>query len=267
MQSLTEVHNMAFKYNLSVHELMDFFCEQEYEGFTEQEIRAVEHRIGAKLPKAYRDFLLKYGEKGIYDAFDNLYNFLEDIITSYQIIDDIIDNLEEDFKDAIEYGNEEEYADNPYFSLWQLPREEWHTITQNYVLIGCDREGIVYEGYLLEDLLAGNPDPPLYLSLNDDFIEYKKWTDSTEPFLTEMIGETAFGHYNCDSYDSDRIASGNKTSIKELFTQIGADIDDRQLNVYGHIGTCFDTVSKTVYFYFEYERFQRVLRATKEDMF
>ncbi len=188
-------------------------------------------------------------------------------MTSYQIIDDIIDNLEEDFKDAVEDGNEEEYADNPYFSLWQLPKEEWHTITQNYVLIGCDPEGIVYEGYLLEDLLAGNPDPPLYLSCDDDFIEYKKWTDSTEPFLIEMIGETVFGHYNCDSYDSDRIASGSKASIKELFAHIDADIDDSQLNVYGHIGTCFDTVNEAVYFYFEYKRFQRVIRATKEDMF
>ena len=64
---------MAFKYNLSVHELMDFFCEQEYEGFTEQEIRAVEHRIGVKLPPAYRSFLLKYGGNGIYDACDSLF--------------------------------------------------------------------------------------------------------------------------------------------------------------------------------------------------
>lgn len=63
---------MAFKYNLSVHELMDFFCEQKYEGFTEQEIRAVEHRIGVKLPPAYRSFLLKYGGNGIYDACDSL---------------------------------------------------------------------------------------------------------------------------------------------------------------------------------------------------
>lgn len=256
---------MAFQYNLTVHELMDFFCEQEYKGFTEQEIRAVEQRISAKLPPAYRNFLLKYGENGIYDAFDNLHNNLEDIMTSYQIIDEILENLEEDFKDAIADGNEEEYADNPYFSLWQLPREEWHTITQNYVLIGCDREGITYEGYLLADLLAGIPDPPLYLSCDDDFIEYKKWTDSTEPFLIEMIGETAFGNYNCDSYDSDRRTSDNKASIKELFAQIGADIDDRQLNVSGHVGTCFDTKCEALYFYFEYEHFQRVLRVKKEE--
>ncbi|MDE7321424.1 MAG: hypothetical protein K2N73_01610 [Lachnospiraceae bacterium] len=155
-----------------------------------------------------------------------------------------------------------------------MPKEDWHTITQNYVLIGCDREGICYEGYLLD----GNPDPPLYLraclknhschlyndayasysplcvifapnsgyiaryapfiwhksptncdahlsesifqtrsSCDDDFIEYKKWSDSTEPFLIEMMGETAFDEYayNVDYYDPK-----NSISVKEIFAHI-----------------------------------------------
>ncbi len=47
---------MAIKYNLTLHELMDFLYGQDYEGFTEQEIQAVEHKIGVKLPTAYRNF-------------------------------------------------------------------------------------------------------------------------------------------------------------------------------------------------------------------
>lgn len=254
---------MAIKYNLSLHELMDFLYGQDYEGFTEQEIQAVEHKIGVKLPTAYRNFLLKYGENTIYNAFNDLFNSLEDIHTSYQIIDDILAGLEEDFKESIRTGNQEEYADNPYFTLWQLPREEWHTITQNYVLIGCDPEGIAYEGYLLADLLDGNPDPPIYLSCDDDFIEYKRWSDSTEPFLIEMLGESIFDkyHHSIDCYDRKK-----HIPIKELFSHIDADIDDSQLNVNDHIATCFDTVSEKVYFYFEYKTFQRVLCVCKADL-
>lgn len=63
---------MAIKYNLSLHELMDFLYGQDYEGFTEQEIQAVEHKIGVKLPTAYRNFLLKYGGNTIYNAFNDL---------------------------------------------------------------------------------------------------------------------------------------------------------------------------------------------------
>ena len=251
---------MELKYNLTIHELMVFFCDQDYEGFTEQEIQTVEHKIGVKLPAVYRSFLLKYGEKGIYDMFNNLFHSLEDIMTSYQIIDEILENLAGDFEESIRNGNQEEYADNPYFSLWQMPKEDWHTITQNYVLIGCDREGICYEGYLLADLLDGNPDPPLYLSRDDDFIVYEKWSDSTEPFLIEMMGETALDEYNSDYYDPK-----NRISVKEIFAHMKVDIDDKQLKVNGHVGTCFDTVEEKLYFYFDYDNFQRLLCVCKED--
>lgn len=50
---------MAIKYNLSLHELMDFLYGQDYEGFTEQEIQAVEHKIGVKLPNRLPKFFTK----------------------------------------------------------------------------------------------------------------------------------------------------------------------------------------------------------------
>lgn len=253
---------MAFNYNMTLHELMDFFCTQDYEGFTEQEIQTVERRIGVKLPASYRNFLLKYGEKGIYDAFNNLFHSLKDIMTSYQIIDEILENLAGDFEKSIKNGKQEEYADNPYFSLWQMPKEDWHTITQNYVLIGCDREGLCYEGYLFEDLLEGNPDPPLYLSCDDDFIQYKKWSNSLEPFLIEMMGETAFDEH---AYDVDYYDPKDRISVKEIFAHMKVDIDDKQFKVNGHIGTCLDTVHEKVYFYFNYDNFQRLFGVCKDD--
>ena len=53
---------MAIKYNLSLHELMDFLYGQDYEGFTEQEIQAVEHKIGAanRLPKFFTKIWWKH---------------------------------------------------------------------------------------------------------------------------------------------------------------------------------------------------------------
>lgn len=53
---------MDLKYNLSLSELMDFFCETEHQGFSMEEIETAEKRLGISFPQSYRDFLQKYGK-------------------------------------------------------------------------------------------------------------------------------------------------------------------------------------------------------------
>ncbi|MDE7183007.1 MAG: SMI1/KNR4 family protein, partial [Lachnospiraceae bacterium] len=55
---------MKLRYNLSLSELMDFFCDtgQGHQGFSAGEVKAAEKRLGVSLPFMYRDFLLTYGK-------------------------------------------------------------------------------------------------------------------------------------------------------------------------------------------------------------
>ena len=247
---------MGLKYNLTLHELMNFFLEQDYEGYTEQELQAAEKAVGIKLPSVYCDFLLKYGEGGVYD---NLFTTQDELCTSYEMIHETLEDLEGDFEEAERNGNQEEYADNPYFSLWHMPEEDWHTITQNYLLVGCDSQGISYSGYLVQDLLDGKNDPPVYISLDDDIIEFKKWTDNTEDFLIEMLCETAWENNYSNDYNPEK-----RMSVKEIFAYMNVDIDEKKLKVSGHVGTCLDTAGNKLYIYFDYGDFQRIFFVCKE---
>ncbi len=251
---------MKLKYNLTLQELMDYFCDREYSGFTEHEIQVAEQSMGIALPAAYRSFFLKYGQEDINAVFDNLFCSPQECRTSYQMIHEILEELQEDFETSVRDGEQEEYADNEYFSLWQMPEEEWHRITQNYLLVGVDREGISYTGYLIEDLLDSREDPPVYLSCDDDIIKFKKWNDNTEQFLLEMICESAWENERLEWYDPKE-----RLSVKEIFAYFHVDIDIKQFKVSGHVGTCLDTDDGKLYVYFDYGSFQRLFYVSKEN--
>ncbi len=244
---------MKLKYNLTIDELMDFFCDKMSGGFSEQELSEAEQELGIKIPLAFRRFLLKYGKYEIKAAFDNIFSTPKEFITTYKMIDEILEDLENDFREAVQNGTQDEYAENEYFSLWKLPKEEWHTVTQNYLLVGCDSEGIAYTGYLIEDIIDGNEDAPVYMSCDDEIIEFRKWTDNTEHFIIEMICETAWENNNCDYYDP-----SERVSIEDIFEHFSVNIDAGQLKMLGHVGTCIDTDAERLYVYFDYGNFQRL---------
>ena len=176
------------------------------------------------------------------------------------MIHEFLEELQEDFETSVRDGEQEEYADNEYFSLWQMPEEEWHRITQNYLLVGVDREGISYTGYLIEDLQDSREDPPVYLSCDDDIIKFKKWNDNTEQFLLEMICESAWENERLEWYDPEE-----RLSVKEIFAYFHVDIDIKQFKVSGHVGTCLDTDDGKLYVYFDYGSFQRLFYVSKEN--
>ena len=132
-------------------------------GFSENEIIRAEQNIGVTLPSNYRNYLIQYGLAKINYA----YNYLvkpENIKTTYQLIQqDIQKNWENEFLKAKNIGNLSKYNNNEYFSLWQLPVEKW--------------------------LQAKNPNPPVYISVNDDLITYVKCVDNIELFLEKMFEE------------------------------------------------------------------------------
>lgn len=239
---------MERKYNLNLDELMDFFASR-HKGCSEQEIEAAEQEIGAKLPDFYRQFLLKYGKDSVNTACQRIREANE-ICTSYQSIQERLeddDDFAGDFKEAVENGEQEEYADDPYFQLWQLPIEKWNTITDNYVYISDENQCIWVAGYLLSDLQAGNPNPPVYISTEDDEITFAKSTENTEEFLFFVLSDNALGECEGERYTK-------KQDIEKILTEHKLDIE--QLKVQHHMpsqkvyyfGTCRD--NETLYFYY-----------------
>ncbi len=184
---------MDIKYNLSLPELMDFFCVKKHEGFLPEQIKAAEDRLGVKLPDAYREFLLAYGKDEVNYHFNQLEE-PENIYSSYEIIHmELDDDRGEEFREAEKNGSADECADDPYFKLWKLPEERWGEITEEYILIWYENQGVWSAGYLKDDLLNGVSNPPVYISTNDDYITYGRYADSTENFITEMLRQAAPG--------------------------------------------------------------------------
>lgn len=248
---------MELRYHISIQELMDFYSE-EHKGFSKEEIQKAEQKIGVSLPDIYKDFLLKYGKDDMNDTYNHLFP-PDEISTSYLDIQDTLENvLTPDFEDAVQNGTaKEEYADNPYFTLWKLPREQWHTITQNYVLLWCENQGIWQAGYLLQDLLDGKENPPIYLGIDDDIIEFEKIADNLEQFLLNMSLQAE--EYLMDDYtEEDEIAS----------VLSNANIDIKKLKSCGPIGTCFDITNQILYYFVQntYDNSQTLLRMQKSDL-
>ena len=236
---------MSLKYNLSMDELMDFFSEDGvHKGFSEQSICEAEQNIGASLPSVYREFLLQYGADKV-NTFFNCIEPPEEICTSYQAIMEMIEEAEDEYKEAIESGNQEDYEEDEYFKLWQLPIEKWESITKNYVLIWYENQGIWYAGYLLSDLQNGVENPPVYISTNDDFITYAKFTPDTQAFLIEMLSHTA-GYFGRESYQFYR----KTQEIKAFCLANEMDLTCLQKDCGGYYsGTCLNSEKGWLCFY------------------
>lgn len=258
---------MEHTYGIKIQELMNFFCKGEHKGFSEEEIQEAEQYIGAALPDVYRRFLLTYGKDPVNTVMHTI-NEPDEICTTYQVIkEDLEGEWAPEFEEAVKNGEQEVYSDNEYFSLWQLPVEQWNTITENYVLIWCENQGVWNVGYLLQDLLDGKTDPPVYISTNDDFITFEKLADDMEHFMLEMLFQAAY-EYGERYTDTPKInpsladAGYTDTRINSILADAGVDL--AQLKACGRIGTCMDSSKNKLYFYCEHEKYNELIEKYNE---
>ena len=228
---------MPKQYHLTVNEIMRqvVVSMPSDGGFAESDIQAAEERIGARLPKSYRDYLRRYGKEKINSAFNEIFAPC-DIITSYEeLAADVADYADPDHDD--EYGQ-----------LSRMPREEWHTMTDNYVLIWSENQGVWNAGYLLRDLQDGVEEPPVYISDNDDYISFVVGWNSTENFLQAMLDsalEEVSRHE--PSYLSD------VKEIEAFLEQYGIDRTKlaRRVNDMVCRGNCLDRDNRIFCMYYE----------------
>lgn len=241
------------KYGLTLYELMDFFCEGPHEGFSAEEIQRAEEEMGVSLPQVYRDFLRNYGK----DEVNSFYNELKvpgQIFTSYEAIAEELEEggyPEAEHCEAASEHIDPSKTDDIYHLLWRLPEERWGEITENYLLIWHENQGVWEAGYRMQDLLSGNPDPPVYMSTEDDFITFQKCAANTEEFLTVMLYEAAYGWHG-----GTRVTGRLEAASAMANAQVNPRISPAQLRETGRIlpngallGTCLDEEQGKLYFY------------------
>jgi len=243
------------RYQIDIPTLMDFFCQGEHHGFSEEDIQASERAIGAPLPACYRDFLKRYGLDPINRRHNSINYPPEEIVTSYSCIQLALEDWEEEFQEAKKCGQENRYRDNGYFALWQLPQEKWPTVTENYVLLWYENQGVWSAGYRLSDLQDGSADPPLYISTNDDYITYAKYTDGVDEFLLNMLWSAAYGY-------NDGLRLTDSVSIDTVLSR--AAIDRKCLEWRGQLSVCFDEEGKTLYFLYKEGEYQELRIAYRD---
>lgn len=245
------------KYNITIGEMMNFFC-QSHEGYGDEDIQSAEEKVGARLPKDYREYLLAYGA----DEINTAHNYLMppgEICTTYQIIADELEEWQPEFEEAIQEGKQEKYADNGCFQLAQLPPSEWGKVTENYVLIWSENQGVWNAGYLLRDLQEGKVNPPVYRSTEDDFITFAACACETEGFLWEMILGAAW------SDQADRFTEVEE--IGEVLSKAGVDLAQLRVEfsypngtTYS-FGTCLDGKNHQAYLYYANEDYTELIVA------
>ena len=226
---------------------MDFFCEKKHQGFPEDGIQGAEARLGMSLPPVYREFLMAYGKDRINYHFNQL-EYPGNILTTYEI-------LEHEIRDrAPEFS---EYADTPYYRLWTLPKERWGEVTDNYLIIWYENQGVWSAGYRVRDLLDGKPDPPGYIATNDDYITYKKWMDNTEDFLREMLRQAAYGWHDGQRF----------TKEEEIQAALSAaGIDPVRFQKPGRAVFALSEDGETLYAYWQEPEFQELYTANRHQI-
>ncbi len=187
------------KYHISAEDLINilYHSSPNHLGFSENVIKNSEQYLDIKIPEVYRNFLLHSGNAKINDFLHHILS-PDEISFSYDIITENIQYLKQDWQ---KYGLSKKEKKNPYYILSQLPEENWHTITKNYLVIWYENQGVFHAGILYDDLKL--PDPPVYITVDDDFFEWCCCSNSTNSFLLSMIIEALLhGGKNMIKYNS-----------------------------------------------------------------
>ena len=252
------------EYNLKIDEIMALICGSDGKGCSEEEIQKVEENISIRLPEIHRNYLKVYGGERINQILHQIFE-PRDIRTSYESIEEIIQELE--FEEMSEEEIEEN-EDNPYYILYKLQKEKWHTVTENYVYIGCENQGVWFAGYLLKDLQDKKSNPPIYMTVDDDDITFVKAYDNVENFLWSMIGEALIEYALGIDKDEESITGMWKDleGINGILEKAHIDKDKLKNKINEtegmesfYVGNCVDREGERVYFYYEFKKYTHLV--------
>lgn len=211
---------MVKKYNLAPEEFV-IVTEPSYgekrvvAGFSEEEIRETEERLGVRIPSAYRHYLKVCGKASLNQELHRLLPPSAKefgICFSYDLVQTCIE--EEWLSEWEEEGPDPE---NPFYQIHQLPREEWGKITGNYLVIWIENQGCFHAGIRVEDLNQDNP--AVYITTDDSYFEWQQISNSTQSFLLSMLMEAVY-------YRADDTLEGDE-EIQKYFQE--NEVDTKEL--------------------------------------
>lgn len=133
----------------------------------------------------------------------------------------------------------QEYADNEYYQLYKLPKEEWGSYVPNYLQIGSDYgAGISKFGICLGEI--GQADPPVYILIEGDSITEWNMLDS---HLSAFLMRSVCDVLSCGEYDTaapvlEKMGWTADEAYQENFPTLDMDALLKQRSEYGADAVC-----------------------------
>ena len=208
------------KYNLNSGEVLEKLYNKKIEGYSEEELLEAEQRLKIKLPKALRNYYLKYGKLNINTALHEIF-VPQDLDFSYNYL---IEEAEEDEEELLEEDLKEE--------------------TDNYLLFWVENQGVWYQGIKAEDLENDNPN--VYITTNDDLYEWTLCSNSFDSHILVMIYEQLMD----SDFEYKELYGDNLSQIIEERNIDKEKLMSQAINSYlGQVSVYWDEENRELYYF------------------
>lgn len=182
---------MGFRYDLTALDILKLL------GYTEpvgqDTLRQAEREKNLTLPPALFEFWSLAADCPLFGTADIWTKRRDFFWCSYDSIQEWIDNDKAYWEKA-----PQNYADNEYYKLYQLPKEQWGKRVPNYLQIGSDYgAGIAKFGIGLDEI--GQDDPPVYMLIEGSPLTAWEMLDR---HLTDFLLRTLCDVLCCGEYDT-----------------------------------------------------------------
>lgn len=228
---------MSFRYDLTAIEILKLL------GYTEPVGKAAllkaEQEKDLKLPPALFEFWSLAADSPLFETADIWTKKRDFFWFSYDSIQEWIDSEKEYWEKAPQEYADKKYADNEYYLLYKLPREQWGSRVENYLQIGSDYgAGISKLGICINEIEQDNP--PVYILIEDDTItEWNILDNHLSDFLMRSICDVlCCGEYDTAALVLEKMGWVVDEAYQEDFPTLDMDALLKQRSEYGADAVC-----------------------------
>ena len=222
---------MSFRYDLTAVEILKLLGYAEPVG--KDGLLQAEREKNLKLPPALFEFWSLTADSPLFETADIWTKRRDFCWFTYDSIQEWIDCEKEYWEKA-----PQKYADNEYYQLYKLPREQWGSRVENYLQIGSDYgAGIVKFGICLDEIEQENP--PVYMLIEGSSLADWKFDDNLSDFLMRSVCDVLC----CGEYDTavdvlEEMGWISEEAYQENFPTLDIDALLKQKSMYGADAVC-----------------------------
>ncbi len=223
---------MSFKYDLTAVEILKLLGYMEPVG--KDALLQAEREKNLKLPFALFEFWSLAADSPLFETADIWTKKRDFFWFSYDGIQEWIDGDKAYWEKA-----PQDYANNEYYQLYKLPKEQWGSRVPNYLQIGSDfGAGISKFGVCLDEI--GQENPPVYMLIEGESLaNWKIIDDHLSDFLMRSICDVLC----CGEYDTGiDVLEKDGWTAEEVYQEDFPDLDMdallKQKSMYGADAVC-----------------------------